>query len=71
MNFFDKKQKELSRKSTYAELLRGYKTSEKALERAARTGDDRELHTAMSKHQQYEYALLYRKTPEYKRCKKK
>lgn len=70
MGFFNQKQKELSKKNTYYSLMKGYKRTEKNLERAAKSGNEQALHTAMAKHQRYEYALLYRNTPEYKRSKK-
>ena len=71
MGFFNRKQKEFSKKSTYYELLSGYKKSEKELEKASKKGDSRALRAAMEEHQRYEYALLYRNTPEYERAEKR
>ena len=71
MGFFSKKQKDFSCKNAYYDILKGYKESEKKLERASEMGDNKALKVAMEEHQCYEYALLYRNTPEYKRRKKR
>lgn len=49
------------------ELVAGYDNSDFELERASYNGDKKALKQAMKKHQKYEYALLYRNTPQFKK----
>lgn len=72
MGFFTGKQKQMAKKCSFYDLQRGYQSADLALERASYSGDKKELKRAMKEHQKYEYALLYRNTPEYKnkQCKK-
>lgn len=65
MAFFKKSEKKLARRDI-AFLRSCYEKSEKNLLKVARTGDEKELAKAMAEHHKYEYALLYKKTPEYK-----
>ena len=67
MGFFTSKQKRMARKCSFYELKRGYDNADFALERASYSGNQKELKKAMKEHQKYEYALLYRNTPEYKK----
>ena len=71
MGFFKNKEKKLACKSTYSDLKKGYARTERQLVNVAKTGDDKALKKAMSAHHDYEYAMLYRNTPEFKKkCKK-
>lgn len=70
MSFFTPKQKQMANKSFY-ELNRGYQDADLALERASYSGNQKELKRAMKEHRKYEYALLYRNTPEFKKKHKK
>ena len=47
-------------------LKKAYKESEKRLNSCARKGSYKELSSAMKMHQDFEYALLYRQSPEFK-----
>ena len=71
MNFFTRNQKHLANKCSLNELNRGYQNADLALERASYNGDQKELKRAMKEHRKYEYALLYRNTPEFKKKYKK
>ncbi len=71
MGFFTGKQKKMASKSSFYDLQRGYQNADLALERASYSGNQKELKKAMEEHRQYEYALLYRNTPEFKRKHKK
>ena len=65
MGFFTAKQKRLARNCTVKELENGYNDSESALRIAAHKGDVKMLKEAMKVHGTYEYALLYKHTPQY------
>lgn len=67
MGFFTSKQKRMARKCSFGELQQGYEQADLRLERASYSGDVKELDKAMKEHQKFEYALLYRNTPEYKK----
>lgn len=67
MGFFTLKQKRMARKCSMRELVAGYDNSDFELERASYNGDKKALKQAMKKHQKYEYALLYRNTPQFKK----
>lgn len=71
MGFFTREQKKMAKKCTIRELQAGYESADFALERASYNGDKKGLKEAMKEHQKYEYALLYRNTPEYKKRRKK
>lgn len=62
---FTKKHKELA-KHNYNYLFANYVRSEEELKKACKTGDNKKIDSAMEYHQLFEYALLYRNTPEYK-----
>ena len=61
----------MAKKCSFYDLQRGYRSADLALERASYNGDKKELKRAMKEHQKYEYALLYRNTPEYKNKQRK
>ncbi len=67
MGFFTGKQKKMAKKCSFYELQRGYDNADLALERASYSGNQKELKNAMKEHRKYEYALLYRNTPEFKK----
>ncbi len=64
MGFFSRKPKKLAQELTGQQLVEGYEATERALQRAARSGDEKALKKAMQVHQKYEYALLYKSTPK-------
>ena len=70
MGFFTNTQKRMARKCSFYELKRGYDNADLRLERASYSGNPKELKKAMKEHQKYEYALLYRNTPEFKNKRK-
>ncbi len=61
----------MAKKCSIQKLQRGYERADFALERASYNGDKKGLKEAMKEHRKYEYALLYRNTPEFKRKRKK
>ena len=67
MGFFTGKQKKMAKKYSFYDLQRGYQNADLALERASYSGNQKELKNAMKEHRKYEYALLYRNTPEFKK----
>lgn len=67
MGFFTGKQKKMAKKCSLYDLQRGYQNADLALERASYSGNQKELKNAMKEHRKYEYALLYRNTPEFKK----
>ena len=69
MGFFTKRHKNMARYNSTEELQNGYKSSESALRLAAYAGDMKALKNAMKVHGDYEYAMLYKKTPEYHKNK--
>ena len=69
MSFFNQKQKELALASSPGILRSGYELSEFALMKAALHGDETELKKAMKEHGDFEYALLFQQTPEFKKLK--
>jgi hypothetical protein len=70
VGFFTAKQKRLARNCSFKELENGYRDSESALRMAAYKGDQKMLKQAMKVHGNYEYALLYKNTPEYNKRRK-
>ena len=71
MGFFTMKQKRMAKKCSDRDLQIGYQNSDFALERASYAGDKKALKEAMKEHRKYEYALLYRNTPEFKKKRRK
>lgn len=71
MGFFTMKQKRMAKKCSVRDLQIGYQNSDFALERASYAGDKKGLKEAMKEHRKYEYALLYRNTPEFKKKRRK
>ena len=70
MGFFTARHKRLARKYTASELKDGYRYSESELREAAESGDVKALKRAMKVHGNFDYAMLYKNTPDYKkRCK--
>lgn len=65
MGFFKLKHKLLAKKPT-SYLQQQYSKSEQNLVRASSTGDEKLIKKAMKEHGNYEYALLYKNTPEFK-----
>ena len=72
MGFFSRKQKKLALKTPRESLEKAYHESEQNLKRVANSGDEKALKKAMREHGNFEYAMLYKNTPEYKdKCKKR
>lgn len=71
MGFFTMKQKRMAKNCSVRDLQIGYQNSDFALERASYAGDKKALKEAMKEHRKYEYALLYRNTPEFKKKRRK
>ena len=65
MAFFKNRDKKMA-VCSYATLQEGYKASEMGLKKAVSSGDEKAMRKAMKEHQKFEYALLYKNTPEYK-----
>ncbi len=68
---FTNKHKKFANDCTYKSLVESYKASEEGLHKACRSGDKKAMKRAMDCHQTFEYALLYRETPEFKNRRKK
>ncbi len=66
MVFFNKKQKQLAERHSASHLRTLYEFSEKQLLNSAKSGDLLALKEHMEKHRMFEYALLYKHTPEFK-----
>lgn len=71
MGFFKSEHKKMAKKCSVRELAAGYDRSELELERASYNGNTKDLKKAMKEHGKYEYALLYRNTPKFKKKHKK
>lgn len=71
MAFFKKKHKKLALSSSKEQLEKAYHKSEAKLKIASKTGNEKLLSSAMQEHGCYEYALLYKNTPEYKSKRRK
>ncbi len=69
MAFFKRKHKKFA-KCDYKTLQKGYHASEIGLQRAVASGDEKAMRKAMEAHQCFEYALLYRNTPEFRKKRK-
>ena len=70
MGFFTLRHKKLAKKYSVSELKDGYRYSENELREAAQTGDTKALKRAMKVHGNFEYALLYKSTPQYGKRRK-
>lgn len=68
--FFNRKHKSLAFRNSASQLKSKYKKSERELLKTARSGDEKALAEVMKKHGEYEYAMLFQKTPEFKERKK-
>ena len=66
MGFFSRKQKQLALKTSTYDLEKAYHASEQNLKKVSSSGDEKMLKSAMKQHGNYEYAMLYKQTPEYK-----
>lgn len=72
MGFFSRKQKQIALSTPKESLEKAYHISEQNLKKAAMTGNEKQLRTAMKQHGNFEYAMLYKNTPEYnKKTKQK
>lgn len=71
MGFFKSEHKRMAKKCSTHELQRGYANSDFELAKASYDGDKKGLKAAMKEHRKYEYALLYRNTPKFKKKHKK
>ncbi len=68
--YFTNKNKKMARRP-YDFLAEGYDASEIELKRACKSGDKKAMRSAMKNHHDFEYALLYRLTPESKKERKR
>lgn len=66
MKFFTEDQKMLAYGMSARYLHKNYKKSERDLKTAARSGNEFELAKVMKRHGDFEYAMLFRETPEFK-----
>lgn len=66
MGFFSRKQKQIALCSSKESLEKAYHNSEQNLKKVAMSGNEKQLKIAMKEHGNYEYAMLYKQTPEYK-----
>ena len=64
--FFIDHQPNLDYQLKTGELRKKYKASEKELKQVAKTGNEVSLIKAMKKHGNFEYAMLFQKTPEFR-----
>lgn len=71
MAFFKKIHKKLALSFSKEQLEKAYHKSETKLKIASKTGNEKLLSSAMHEHGCYEYALLYKNTPEYKSKRRK
>lgn len=65
MGFFSRKQKRLALNTSKESLEKAYHISEQNLKDVARSGNEKDLRIAMKQHGDFEYAMLYKNTPEY------
>lgn len=68
--FFENKHKSLALRMSKGQLKKEYKKSEQELLETAKSGDEKALAEVMKKHGDYEYAMLFQKTPEFKERKR-
>ena len=66
MAFFKKIHKRLALTNSKGSLEQAYHRSEENLRKASYSGNEKLLKKAMKSHGNYEYAMLYKNTPEYK-----
>ena len=71
MGFFNRKQKKIALKHSNFVLEKLYHISEQKLHYASLSGNEKQLKKAMKQHGNFEYALLYKNTPEYKKLVRK
>lgn len=71
MGFFNRKQKKLALTMSSKDLEKAYHASEQKLKNASYTGSEELLNKTMQEHGNFEYAMLYKNTPEYKKKKTK
>lgn len=71
MSFFNKKQKQLALNCSRDRLEKAYHISEQNLHKASLSGDEKWLKKAMKQHGNFEYAMLYQNTPEFKKKKER
>ena len=64
---YSRKQKQIAKCTNRTDLQKAYEMSERNLERLAKTGSVNDLNCAMKQHQTFEYALLYQRSPEFKK----
>lgn len=69
MSFFSRKQKQLALNCSRDRLEKAYHASEQSLRQASLSGDEKRLKKAMKQHGNFEYAMLYQNTPEFKKKK--
>ena len=67
MSFFTNKQKRWALTTSKSDLENCYRLSEENLKEVAKCGNERQLRKAMQAHGDFEYAMLYQQTPEYKK----
>lgn len=63
---FTRLSKKIARDCSFAEIQDCYHKTEHGLKVACQSGDKKTMKKAMANHQAFEYALLYRQTPEFK-----
>lgn len=67
MAFFKKTHKKLAVSNSQENLQQAYHRSEQNLQKASSSGNEKWLRDAMKEHGNFEYALLYQNTPEFKK----
>lgn len=67
MAFFKREHKKLALNSSASFLHSRYKATEENLIKASNTGNEKNIRRAMKEHGKYEYAMLYKNTPEYRK----
>ncbi len=68
---YSKKQKQIALQNDELALRYAYKLTERKLNDYARFGTKKEMSKAMQDHQDIEYALLFKQSPEYLKIKNK
>ena len=66
-NYFTLRHKSLAYSMSPTELKRAYKKSERELVLMAKQGNEAKFKSAMVSHSNYEYAMLFQLTPEFKK----
>ncbi len=67
VGFFSENQRKMAYKYTAGQLKKMYKLSEKDLKIVAEKGNEKYLEKVMERHRDVEYAMLFQKTPEFKK----